>query len=128
MIELNVVTIKSGGKLEPESIQVRHGDIVAFQADGTDVVLCFDRAAFFGAYRYEIPDGTTLPLVVQAQAPDGDTAYSIKTDLEDECFPRSDREGTIRISGATDEDTDEDGKDDDDDRTGGGKAKVGGGS
>ena len=128
MIELNVVTIKSDGTLDPESIEVRRRDIVAFVADGTDVVVCFDRADFFGAYRFQIPDGAILPLVVLDRAPEGLTAYTIKTDLEAECFPRSDHQGSILISGAAAGQRSQEASDDDDDDTGDDQNGSSGGS
>ena len=101
-IQLNVVTISKDEAPTPEHIQVSPGDIVAFRAENTDAMLCFDKAAIFGSYQYIIPRGTTLPLVVQNDARFESTAYTVKTNLADdrECFPRSDKGGTIRIAEA----------------------------
>lgn len=97
MIQAKTVTLSRD--TTPNTVQVRRGDIVAFHAANADVVLCFDHAAFFGAYRYALSRGTTLPLVVQGHAPLGATRYSVKfDDLTVECFPRSLVEGEIQIS------------------------------
>ena len=97
-MDLHTVTITSNGVPAPPAIQVFTGDIVAFVADNTDAVLCFDMAGLFGMYRYEIPNGTTLPLVVIAVVEVATpVAYTVKTNLGAECFPRSTNEGTITV-------------------------------
>lgn len=79
------VTIDSQGTPTPDPIQAGLGDIVAFHADGADVVVCIDPASYFGGERFEIANGDTLDLPVQSVA-GGGFEYIVKVgDLSAPC-------------------------------------------
>ena len=79
------VTISSDGTASPSDIRVRPGDTVSFHADGADVVLCVDPEAFFGGTRYEISDGETVDLTVQAGASGRFEFMTVVGDLSASC-------------------------------------------
>ena len=101
-MELHVVTItraSNGGlQLDNPHIGVRRGDILAFRAVGTDVLLCCSRARLFGAYRYTIAANTTLPLAVLSDAPQGSVSFWVQPDLTAECGMGSNVEGSITVN------------------------------
>jgi len=81
-----VVTIAADGSFSPDPISPDPGQVVTFQADGQDVVLCVDPASVFDGERFEIPNGGAVDLTVQPSAVHVSFAYvAIMGDLASEC-------------------------------------------
>lgn len=83
------IAIASDGTMNPSNFHINPGETASFEANGNDVVLCVDPEGLFGEERYEIPNGTTLDLVVQATA--NNISFELKTrvgDLEASCTKR----------------------------------------
>lgn len=79
------VTIASDGTPTPSALTVAQGDTVTWVANGADVVLCIDPAAYFGGSRFEIPNGDTLDLTV-VSGPIGGFDFITKVgDLTEDC-------------------------------------------